>query len=268
MIAILVCIFNLAGTAALFQCLRIISKKVTPRRHMLLVEEFLTTMDFCCNCCELAFIYDEYGTLMYGIGLFCMCLWWCMSFRDAAANPNKYVEDLIIGRISMPKAGRIILAQLIAGSLVYTFMRYLWAFGWSAAHLHHSSQTRCEADLQVTAKKGAIIEGVITFIDRVNALTLEEMDWSHSTITSSLLSTFLVISALHSTGGYFNPVLASSLKFGCQGQSIMEFIIVYWIGSTIGSIIALAFHRTLGIKAILKFINTKRYLLTTNKKSL
>lgn len=206
--------------------------------------------------------------IIYGMALFGMGLWWSVSFGDAAANPNKYVEDLISGRISMSKAGQLILVQIVAGSLVLTYTRYLWGIGWSTAHQHESLQKSCDADLQVTVKNGAIIEGVLTFVDRVNALTLEQMDWPQSTITSSLLSTFLVISGLHLTGGYFNPVLASSLKFQCRGNGTMEFIIVYWVGSIAGSVIALAFHRMLGIKKILEVTNMKSYFRTETKKLL
>ena len=38
------------------------------------------------------------------------------------------------------------------------------------------------------------------------------------------------------SGGYYNPVLATGLKWGCKGHTNVEHIIVYWIGASIGAI--------------------------------
>lgn len=119
MFPLFVSIINLIITGGLFYTLRIISSKFISRRYHLLTEEFLSTMDFCCGCCELAFICDNYGAIIFGICLFCMCLWWCFSFGQASANPNKYIEDLICGYINIAEAGKIILVELVAGSLVF-----------------------------------------------------------------------------------------------------------------------------------------------------
>jgi len=37
-------------------------------------------------------------------------------------------------------------------------------------------------------------------------------------------------------GGYFNPVLATSLNLNCPGNALMEHFVVYCIGSIAGSI--------------------------------
>jgi len=42
--------------------------------------------------------------------------------------------------------------------------------------------------------------------------------------------------ALNTTGGYFNPIMASALTIGCEGNSFLEHLIVYWIGSLLGGI--------------------------------
>ena len=46
----------------------------------------------------------------------------------------------------------------------------------------------------------------------------------------------LVIAAFDLSGGYYNPVLATGLKFGCKGHSHMEFAAVYWVGASLGAI--------------------------------
>jgi aquaporin related protein len=50
------------------------------------------------------------------------------------------------------------------------------------------------------------------------------------------VATSLVCAAFSTSGGYLNPVLATSLKFGCRGHTPMEHFVVYWIGSSLGSL--------------------------------
>ena len=38
------------------------------------------------------------------------------------------------------------------------------------------------------------------------------------------------------SGGYYNSVLATGLKFGCKGHSHLEFAAVYWVGASIGAL--------------------------------
>ncbi len=44
------------------------------------------------------------------------------------------------------------------------------------------------------------------------------------------------ITACDYSGGYFNPVLATSLKLNCPGNTLMEHFVVYWVGSIVGSV--------------------------------
>ena len=45
-----------------------------------------------------------------------------------------------------------------------------------------------------------------------------------------------LFTAFSTSGGYFNPVLATGLKFGCKGHTNIEHGIVYWIGSSLGAV--------------------------------
>lgn len=41
---------------------------------------------------------------------------------------------------------------------------------------------------------------------------------------------------------------------------------VYWVGSIIGSIVALAFHRTVGVRKVIEITNLRNQLQIDNKK--
>jgi aquaporin related protein len=45
-----------------------------------------------------------------------------------------------------------------------------------------------------------------------------------------------LVAAFDYSGGYLNPVLATSLKYGCQGNTLIEHVVVYWVGASLGAI--------------------------------
>lgn len=49
---------------------------------------------------------------------------------------------------------------------------------------------------------------------------------------------YFLFPAFNYSGGYFNPVLATALKWGCSGHTNMEHVIVYWIGACVGAILS------------------------------
>lgn len=61
-------------------------------------------------------------------------------------------------------------------------------------------------------------------------------------ITLANLSLILSCLAFNYSGGYFNPALATSLKFGCEGNTFVEHMVVYWVGATAGSIASVYFY--------------------------
>lgn len=62
---------------------------------------------------------------------------------------------------------------------------------------------------------GAAIEGLITFISRIVALQSETWNSSRlALLVNAGVTVLLVIFALNTTGGYFNPIMASALAFG------------------------------------------------------
>ena len=63
--------------------------------------------------------------------------------------------------------------------------------------------------------------------------------------------------AMGLTGGMFNPLLASILISGCKGHALLDHILIYWIGSTLGAVFAYKLYPVL---------KSKIYPVETNKK--
>lgn len=62
-----------------------------------------------------------------------------------------------------------------------------------------------------------------------------------------------MFSALYCTGGYFNPILATVLKWGCHGQTYFEHIFVYWIGECTGAVLSLYIFKMPLIRTVLLY---------------
>lgn len=66
-----------------------------------------------------------------------------------------------------------------------------------------------------------------------------------------------LFSAFNFSGGYFNPALATSLKYNCQGNSFMEHMVVYWLGAFVGSVASVFLYRSKPIQQYIARIKSK-----------
>lgn len=61
----------------------------------------------------------------------------------------------------------------------------------------------------------------------------------------------LTFPAFNYSGGYFNPVLATALQWGCVGRTNIEHIAVYWIGACAGAVLSVPVFKMKQVRAIL-----------------
>lgn len=200
--------------------------------------EGIATAELCGACFELIIIADNWGVSMYGIYLFVLTIWWSMNWEDASACPYTHIEDLIQGTKSLRLAFLSIWAELIGGLVIFRYVQLLWALEIVSTHKNRAFE-ECTTDLQVPAIFGAFIECVATCICRVVSRVLSELNPRFSTAIDAFAGTTLVVLAFNYSGGYFNPALATSLKYGCLGTTTMDHVIVYWVGACAGSIASL-----------------------------
>lgn len=160
--------------------------------------------------------------------------------------------------------------------VIFIFSRYiqiLWALEIVPTHKDRAFED-CTTDLQVPVIIGAFIECVATCICRVVSRVLGELNPRCSNLIDSFVGTSLVVAgevidlgnvidmsdfhyfqrntfilllefflAFSSSGGYFNPALATALKYGCLGTSVMEHVIVYWVGACAGSVASIRVYQ-------------------------
>ncbi|XP_012286585.1 aquaporin-11 [Orussus abietinus] len=197
--------------------------------------EGIATAELCGSCFELIIIADNWGVSMYAIYLFVLTIWWSMNWGDSTACPYTHLEDLVEGKKTPKVAFLLIWAELVGGLVIFRYIQLLWALEIVPTHRNRAFSD-CTTDLQVPAIYGAFIEGIATCMCRVASRCISELSPRFGTALDAFVGTSLVVAAFNYSGGYFNPALATSLKYGCLGTSAMEHVIVYWVGACAGSI--------------------------------
>lgn len=92
---------------------------------------------------------------------------------------------------------------------------------------------------------GAVVEAMITFVSRLVALESSYWPMRTAAAVNGAVTVALCISAFNSSGGYFNPILASALTLNCVGNNLIEHFFVYWLASLTGGIVARTLHMVL-----------------------
>ncbi|KAF5296630.1 hypothetical protein FQA39_LY12458 [Lamprigera yunnana] len=230
-------------TVILADCLRKLLNAIlkdTIAKEIIL--EFLATAELCACCFELIVVADNYGVLTYGLFLFLLTLWWSNVWEDATACPYNVVEDFLDGFKPLTKTIILVASQVLGGIAVYKYVETVWRIQLAETHIGILDE-ECTADLAVPMNYGAIIEGTATFLCRLMSRILNEVNFRFALVLDAFFATTLVLAAFNFSGGYFNPALATSLKFGCKGNTFEEHIVVYWVGATVGSIASYYFYK-------------------------
>merc|ERR1712036_191464 len=207
------------------------------------LNEAIAAADLCGCCFELIIIADNYGLAAYGLYLFLLTIWWSMKWGDATACPYNHFEECVQGNMSRQETAVRTVAQTLGGIAVFRVIQVLWSLEIAETHVgrsHSAVYNVCSADLTVPVLHGAIIEGVATLICRLGSRLVALKEPQYATAIDSFIATSMVCAAFSTSGGYLNPVLATSLKFGCRGHTPMEHFVVYWVGSSLGAISSLS----------------------------
>ncbi|XP_063227405.1 aquaporin-11-like [Bacillus rossius redtenbacheri] len=213
--------------------------------------EGIAAAELCGVCFELIIVADNYGVSTYAVLLFLLTIWWSAQWGDASACPYTHLEDVVEGRQDLRRAVLKIWAELTGGVLVFRYVQLLWSLELTDNHEGRAFED-CSADLQVPVLYGIIVEGVATCLCRLTSRAICDLEPKFGAAIDSFVGTSLVVAAFNYSGGYFNPVLATSLKYGCRGHSALEHIVVYWVGAIAGSVASVFLYRLPAVQALVR----------------
>lgn len=222
----------------------------------LLLNELISTCELCADCAELNVIYELHGSLAYGLVLFLLTLLWFQTFGSAHTTPGYLMEDLILIKgLAVFRSNDLyarFLGQSMAMPLAWKFASIYWKYQLLKEHVDMMQVDNCKTSLTTSTTNGFLIEFGCCLVCRLLELASEQLleretsnnSWRrliHS--MSSFVSTLLVVLSLELSGGYFNPVLASSLEYGCKGIEFYQHVAVFWLGPLLGHVLARDLHK-------------------------
>jgi len=203
------------------------------------LNEALAAAELCACGFELIIVADHYGVAAYSVCLFILTIWWSGHWGDATACPYHHFEACLSGSMCPLEVVVRTVAQVVGGLAVFKYVQLLWTMEFAETHVgrsHSHAFENCSGDLQIPVLEGAAVEGVATLLCRLTSKYLSESEPQYASAIDSFVGTSLVVAAFDYSGGYYNPVLATGLKYGCKGHSDMEFAAVYWVGASLGAI--------------------------------
>lgn len=221
----------------------------------LLIDELISTCELCADCAELNVIYEKHGSFMYGLGLFILTYFWLDNFGDAHTTPGYLFEDYFLDNGNeLLKRGDIyarFLGQSMAMPLAWRFASIYWSYKLLSEHSEMLKSENCKSSLSTSTLNGFLIELICCLLCRLFELFGNKLLSDNSfgkrviNLTSSFLCTILVVLALELSGGYFNPILAASLEYGCKGIDFYQHVLVFWLGPLLGHVLAKASYKRL-----------------------
>lgn len=217
----------------------------------LLVGELISTCELCADCAELNVIYEKHGAFAYAAGLFLLSYLWVEAFGEAHTSPGYLAEELCLIRgkpiLASAETYARFIGQSMALPLAWRFASLYWQYQLVGEHKQMLVVENCKSALSTSTVKGFLIEFTCCLLCRLIELLGHRMAEQNkgSSVSKRVVSlgvafasTLLVMLALELSGGYFNPILAASLEYGCKGIHFYQHAIVFWIGPLLGHVFA------------------------------
>lgn len=205
--------------------------------------EMVAAAEMCGVSFELSFVNAQFGIWAWSFCVFLLIMWRERSWAGTSACPYTLLEQYVEGGTRPFHVFLKILCQLSGAMVSCRWVRRLWMAEAKATHV-----AECSADLQVPVVLGFLIEALLTCACRLCSRTLGELQPKFASAIDSFFTTAMVILAFNYSGGYFNPVLATGLKWSCRGHTHAEHIVVYWAGSILGAMLSLRVWTTPSLK--------------------
>lgn len=237
----------------------------------LFICELISTCELCVQCAELNVVHEKHGSFAYGVALAFLTNLWLNTFGDAHTTPGYLIEDIFCSNSTNKQSATKSLLSFVNKPLLKSWLTYIRLGGqflamplaWRLASIYwryqlleehsklvaiNTNDANCHSSLATSTMLGLAIELVCSMLCRLLELIAAQsvqLGWlleRTSNLLIAILSSLLVVLALDSSGGYFNPVLASSLEFGCSGVSLSQHLLVFWLGPLLGHVLARSIH--------------------------
>lgn len=227
------------------ELLRIVLKRVLPKKFHPYAKELISTFQLSVYAFEINVVGKFYSAW---VGLSCSFVLLTLKnteliLEGALANPCAIWEGVIdkkgyfFTRDNVAK----ITCQVIGGILSFPFTQVIWQAKWSDFH-EKQVERGLQSTLEVSLMYGFLIETLGTFITTMCDFLSRGPALKNFNAVIRAASIVVVCYFLaETTGVWMNPALATAqtFVFCTRQEAIHEHLFVFWLGPTIGTLIAI-----------------------------
>ncbi|XP_029938854.1 aquaporin 12 [Salarias fasciatus] len=162
---------------------------------------------------------------------------------SASGNPSLAVQKFLQLDASALHTLLDLAAQFAGAHLALLAAEYYWNLELTDMHMIKNLMSReCSTSLLVSLLQGFFTECICALIFHLIHLNLRHRSALIRVPLIAALLTFLSHIASNYTSAYINPALAYGLTFYCSGFTLIEYAVVYWLGSLTGMTLALLLY--------------------------
>ncbi|KAF1762076.1 hypothetical protein GCK72_010338 [Caenorhabditis remanei] len=216
---------------------RLFDKKGNVHRFII---EFLGTLQVTTTIYENAVIDIHLGRQAFAFTLFSMGIVFALCNRTAFCSPLAPIEQFLFGRLRLSELIQTLVAQFSAGYFAFSFARTIWLRAYSTTDAHSNIlglMESCGFNHPYPIYYHLAFELIGTFIVRhvLTRATSESRDSRIRFVFPALFMAAVFTGTVTFVGDQaLDPLVASTLFYGCRGLSFENFMFVYWIAPTIG----------------------------------
>ncbi|XP_072315999.1 aquaporin-11 [Eucyclogobius newberryi] len=226
----------LAGVVLLGDALRRMLRRLARGALETHAAEFVSTLQLCCCAHELRVLSDV-GRIERRLAhtlTYVAAVVHGFTFRGANGNPACTLVHAYHRRLVLDAALRRIACQFTAAAAARAVMPVAWSLGVSRMHVRHRDQDfHCTSPVDAPLVAAAV-ELLCAFTVQTAMTRTRNMEEKYRVHALAAVITTVVYTGGPSTGAVFNPALAFSTQFRCDGRSLPEYCLVYWLGPVVG----------------------------------
>uniref|UniRef100_A0A6I8NJZ5 Aquaporin n=1 Tax=Ornithorhynchus anatinus TaxID=9258 RepID=A0A6I8NJZ5_ORNAN len=167
--------------------------------------------------------------------LFLLFLVHGLTWDGASANPITSLREFLTAEASAPVAAVRAAAHLAGTYAGDALTRLYWSWELTDFHLIQNLMGReCSSALQTAVAWGVLVEATCAFFYHLTLLCFQHSRPLYRAPAVALIVTLLAYTAGPFTSAFFNPALASAVTFHCSGNTLLEYVQVYWLGPAAG----------------------------------
>ncbi|XP_055349365.1 aquaporin-11-like [Paramacrobiotus metropolitanus] len=200
------------------------------------IEEFFYTFQASVLGHELGVIKKVYGPGPYAVGFFLLTVLYAMTYypniyANSASTIHKFAHEK---RMTVLELAVHLSVQISACLVAHQYVNWVWSSEiFHSLVLHWDPLSPCKTDIKVPLPLAITVEATLTFAAKLFGHGKSQLPLGLLLHCAVILGLSLIGGPY--TGGYFNPSLAFSLQYRCNGHTDAEFFAVYFLGPTIGA---------------------------------